>query len=62
MMTKVLYHLTHLKLPRISQTDFKIFVWLEHLINIPLGLEYYKKYFLAVRAVTFGIHDYHQIT
>ena len=58
MMKKVLYHLTHLKLPRISQTYFKIFVWLEHLINIPLGLEYYKKCFPAERAVTFGIHDF----
>ena len=36
MVTKVFVHLTHLKLPQISQTYLKIFVWLEHLIKLHL--------------------------
>ena len=40
MVSKVFVHLTHLKLPQISQTYLKIFVWLEHLMKI--HPEYYK--------------------
>ena len=39
--TKVFVHLTHLKLPQISHTFLKIFIWLENLIKI--HLEYYEK-------------------
>ena len=46
MVTKVFVYLTLLKLPQISQTYLKIFVWLEHLIKI--HLEYYKKNFLDI--------------
>jgi len=40
MVSKVFVHLTHLKLPQVSQTYLKIFVWLEHLMKIQP--EYYK--------------------
>ena len=40
MVSKVFVHLTHLKLPQISQTYLKIFVWLENLMKI--HPEYYK--------------------
>ena len=38
MCTKVFVHLTHLKLPQISKTYLKIFVWSGHLIKIHLEL------------------------
>jgi len=40
MESKVFVNLTHLKLPQISQTYLKIFVWLKHLMKI--HPEYYK--------------------
>ena len=43
MCTKVFIHLTHLKLPQISKTYLKIFVWSGHLIKI--HLELFEKYF-----------------
>ena len=46
MLTKVIVHLTRLKLSQISQTYLKFVVWLEHLIKI--HLELYEKYFLGV--------------
>ena len=46
MVTKVFVNLTHLKLPQISQSFLKCFVWLEHLIKIQL--ENYEKYILAI--------------
>ena len=41
--TKVFVHLTHLKLPQISKTYLKIFVWSGHLIKI--HLEQFKTHF-----------------
>ena len=38
METKVFVHLTHLKLPQISQTYLKILVWSEHLMQKHLEL------------------------
>ena len=46
MCTKVFLHLTHLKLPQISQTYLKLLVWSGHLIKI--HLEYYEIFFLGI--------------
>ena len=46
MCTKVFVHLTHLKLPQISQTYLKFIVWSENFIKI--HLECYEKYFLGI--------------
>ena len=45
MVSKVFVHLTLLKLPQVTQTYLKSFIWLENLIKI--HLEYYEKYFLG---------------
>jgi hypothetical protein len=39
--TKVFAHLTHLKLPKISQTYLKFLIWLQQLIQT--CLDYYEK-------------------
>ena len=46
MVSKVFVYFTHLKLPQISQTYLKKFVWLQHLKNTPK--ENYGKHFLGI--------------
>ena len=46
--TKVFVHLTHLKLPQISQTYPKIFGWSGHLIKIHLEIQLFQNQFRGI--------------